>query len=77
MKTCFICGDDTQWLYACEDVNEDGSKDCWKDYGMRKLASCDLDIVVEKLRAMPKDEMFFVMAMGNLDKLVTDYEEGG
>lgn len=77
MNTCFICGDDTQWLYSCEDTNEDGSKDCWNDYGMNKLASCDLDIIVEKLRAMPKDEMFLVMAMGNLDKLIPDYEEGG
>jgi len=44
---------------------------------MNKVTDCDIDIIVEKLRAMPKDEMFFVMAIGNLDKLVTDYEEGG
>jgi hypothetical protein len=77
MNTCFICGEDIQWEYACEDVDENGSKDCWNDYGIYKLEDYDIKIIVAKLREMPKDQMLLVLAIGDLTKLVTSYDTGG
>jgi hypothetical protein len=76
MATCFICGEDTQWRYACEDVLEDGSKDCWNDYRMRRVPTKKIRSVINKLREMPKDQMLLFLAMGDLNSLVTDYERG-
>ena len=77
MNTCFICGEDTEWIYACEDVHENGSKDCWNDYRMKRVPTKKLRSVVSKLRAMPKDQMLLILAMGDPNSLATGYEEGG